>query len=92
LRALGSGVPTRAICSSLIAEAFHSVRYPILATRRKVPCRKTPPNHIGDCVDETWEARHFSLFAPRDFDVSPYYRRQAAPIVDFDYTRLQRAH
>ena len=30
LRALGSGLPTRAICSSLIAEAFQSVRYPIL--------------------------------------------------------------
>jgi len=27
---LGSGDPTRAICSTLIAEAFHSVRYPIL--------------------------------------------------------------
>ena len=28
--ALGSGEPTRAICSTLIAEAFASVRYPIL--------------------------------------------------------------
>ena len=28
--ALGSGEPTRAICSTLIAEAFQSVRYPIL--------------------------------------------------------------
>ena len=28
--ALGSGDPTRAICSSLIAQAFQSVRYPIL--------------------------------------------------------------
>ena len=28
--ALGSGEPTRAICSSLIAQAFESVGYPIL--------------------------------------------------------------
>lgn len=28
--ALGSGEPTRAICSTLIAQAFQSVRYPIL--------------------------------------------------------------
>src|SRR2546425_8046333 len=34
LRAIGSGEPTRTICSSFIAEAFQSVRYPILATRR----------------------------------------------------------
>ena len=93
LRALGSGVPTRAICSSLIAEAFQSVRYPILATRRKVPCRKTPPNRIDDCVEEAWETHHFSLFAPRDFDVSPYFTVvKPPPVVDFDYTRLQWAH
>src|SRR5262249_42107292 len=30
LLALGSGDPTRAICSSLIAAAFESVRYPVL--------------------------------------------------------------
>ncbi|WP_448968294.1 hypothetical protein, partial [Klebsiella grimontii] len=28
--ALGSGNPTRAICSTLIAQAFQSVRYPII--------------------------------------------------------------
>lgn len=28
--ALGSGDPTRAICTTLIAQAFQSVRYPIL--------------------------------------------------------------
>src|SRR5690606_11582430 len=30
LLALGSGEPTRAICSSLIADAFATVRYPVL--------------------------------------------------------------
>lgn len=30
LLALGSGDPTRAICSTLIAQAFQSIRYPIL--------------------------------------------------------------
>lgn len=28
--ALGSGEPTKAICSTLIARAFQSIRYPIL--------------------------------------------------------------
>jgi len=30
--ALGSGDPTRAICSSLIAEAFQSIKYPFFPT------------------------------------------------------------
>ena len=93
LRALGSGEPTRTICSSLIAEAFQSVRYPILATRRMVPCRETPPDRIDDCIEEAWEAHHFSLFAPRDFDVSPYFTVvKPPPVEDFDYTRLRWAH
>ena len=38
--AFGSGDPTRAICSSLIARAFQSVRYPILPDARTVKARK----------------------------------------------------
>lgn len=34
---LGSGDPTRAICSILVAQAFQSVRYPISAHRRAPP-------------------------------------------------------
>ena len=35
LMALGSGDPTRIICSALIAQAFESVRYPVLPTAVK---------------------------------------------------------
>lgn len=64
LLVLGSGDPTRAICSSLIAAAFHSVRYPIL------------PRHEHDASgydQEVLVRRHYTLFTPRDFDVSPYF-------------------
>ena len=45
-----------------------------------------------DCVEEAWEARHFSLFAPRDFDVSPYFTVvKPPPVDDFDYTQLRWA-
>ncbi len=67
---LGSGDPTRAICSTLIAQAFQSVRYPIL------PERVLAPGGDPDCptcVEEALRLRHYSLFAPRDFDVSPYF-------------------
>ena len=93
LRALGSGEPNRLICSTLIAQAFQSVRYPILPTRRVVPCSDAPPDRIDDCIEEAWEPRHFSLFAPRDFDVSPYFTVvKPAPIEDFDYRRLRWAN
>lgn len=68
--ALGSGDPTRAICSTLIAQAFQSVRYPILPIIENVP--STDPTCPG-CMDEILHVRHHSLFAPRDFDVSPYF-------------------
>lgn len=63
--ALGSGDPTRAICSSLIAQAFQSIRYPVLP--------HVEPGIAQRAVDEIHHIRHHSLFAPRDFDVSPYF-------------------
>lgn len=61
--ALGSGDPTRAICSTLIAEAFQNVRYPIL-----------PSVQTDAHARELLHIRHHSLFTPRDFDLSPYFR------------------
>lgn len=68
--ALGSGDPTRAICSTLIAQAFQSVRYPILPLVESVPSNDPM---CPDCMDEILHVRHHSLFVPRDFDVSPYF-------------------
>lgn len=70
LLAIGSGDPTRAICSSLIAEAFQEVGYPILPTRRLLP-PDSPEAREGH--REALHIRHHSLFTPRDFDVSPYF-------------------
>lgn len=67
---LGSGDPSRAICSTLIAGAFQSVRYPILPTFEQRP--SSDPGCI-DCVEELARRRHHSLFVPRDFDLSPYF-------------------
>lgn len=70
LLVLGSGDPTRAICSTLIAQAFESVRYPILPVIERRP-REDPL--CPACVDEVLHVRHHSLYVPRDFDVSPYF-------------------
>ncbi len=68
--ALGSGDPTRAICSTLIAQAFQSIRYPILP---HVLLQSAATTVCPDCVEEVYRLRHHSLFTPRDFDVSPYF-------------------
>jgi hypothetical protein len=63
--ALGSGDAGRIICSSLIAQAFDAVRYPILPTIRHIE------GQTARC--EIAEPRHPSFYAPRDFDISPYF-------------------
>ncbi|EDY81498.1 hypothetical protein VDG1235_1116 [Verrucomicrobiia bacterium DG1235] len=70
LLAIGSGDPTRAICSSLIAETFHTIKYPILPEFR-VDGERTPHGTI--VYEEQAHIRHHSLFAPGDFDLSPYF-------------------
>jgi len=86
--ALGSGDPTRAICSTLIAEAFGRVRYPILP-------EYTPPapgSAEGPAQAELLHIRHHSLYVPRDFDISPYFAIVKPNIEHgFDYRRLRWA-
>ncbi len=71
LLALGSGEPTKAICSSLIAKAFQSVNYPILP-ELEVNDESNPAQL--NFKKEYYHIRHHSLFAPRDFDISPYFK------------------
>ena len=85
--AIGSGDPTKAICSTLIAEAFTSIRYPILPESVSVngqtfgiaPFVQSENDHI----------RKHGLYTPRDFDVSPYFSI-VKPSLDhgFDYHKL----
>jgi hypothetical protein len=81
LMALGSGHPTRIICSALIAQAFENVRYPIL------------PKVARAASEQAWqdilEIRHSSLYAPRDFDISPYFEVVKPTLVrGFDYKTM----
>jgi hypothetical protein len=79
--ALGSGHPTRIICSALIAQAFENVRYPILP---KVTRTDSKMERL-----EILEIRHSSLYAPRDFDISPYFEVVKPTIVKgFNYKTM----
>ncbi|KEO51261.1 lipo-like protein [Thioclava pacifica] len=81
--ALGSGDPTRAICSTVIAEAFHSVHYPILPDIEQ---------SSEDAQREILHIRHYSLFTPRDFDLSPYFDVIKPTLEEgFDFRKLPLA-
>ena len=95
----GSGRDTETICSSLLAEAFGRVGFPMLP----VPVRFKPTTLaerlrqqlLGRPTRRAWSgllrARHPTLCVPRDFDLSPYFEivkfnaREGA----FDYRRLE---
>jgi hypothetical protein len=63
--ALGSGDPTKLICSALIAQAYGAVGYPILPAIERV--------ESAQARQEIYHIRDSSLYCPRDFDISPYF-------------------
>jgi hypothetical protein len=84
---IGSGDPTKAICSTLIAEAFTSIHYPILPEQISLngktygiaPYVQSEIDHI----------RKHGLYTPRDFDVSPYFKIVKPTLEDgFDYQKV----
>jgi hypothetical protein len=78
MMALGSGNPTRIICSALIAQAFEVVRYPILPKITRL--------ESAAAGREILQTRHSSLCAPRDFDISPYFQIVKPTLVkNFNY-------
>lgn len=86
LIAFGSGDPTKAICSTLVAQGFQQIKYPILPRANEI-CfgdKETPEE------DVILESRHYSHFTPRDFDLSPYFKIVKPTIESsFDYKKLK---
>jgi hypothetical protein len=84
---IGSGDPTKAICSTLIAEAFTSIRYPILPERVSINGKTYG---IAPYVQSEIEhIRRHGLYTPRDFDVSPYFSIVKPGLDDgFNYQKL----
>ena len=82
--AVGSGDPTRAICSSLIAQAYQAVGYPILPNIRVADAE-------GDFARrEVFHIRDHALFVPRDFDLSPFFEVIKPTLAGgFDYRAVE---
>jgi Permuted papain-like amidase enzyme, YaeF/YiiX, C92 family len=97
---LGSGDPTRAICSSMIAECFHRVRFPILPKIEPLPPGypvAAPPRRILGRLRSVrrplglYHMTSASLVTPRDFDISPYFEVVKFNLIagaHFDYRQI----
>lgn len=96
----GSGVATETICSTLLAEAFAKVRYPILPQQVRRPARtvteRVRQQILGRPTRRAYSgllrARHPTLCVPRDFDLSPYFeivKFNARDEASFDYRKLE---
>lgn len=66
-----AGISTRESCSSLIAEAFHAVDFPILPVLEE-------SQHAGLELVQ----RNPRLFTPSDFDYSPFFEIIKYPIIE----------
>ncbi len=74
-----AGIQTRTVCSTMIGEAFQSVRFPILPFAEKTPDNKI---HLYQ--------RNPRLLTPRDFDFSPYFDIVKYPFFNLDDLSLYR--
>lgn len=84
----GSGDPTKAICSTLIAQSFQRVDYPILPIPQSQQGK--PSNDDNDGRVPRHYRRHFTHFVPRDFDLSPYFDIVKPTLqVGFDFHHMQ---
>ena len=85
---IGCGDPTRAICSTLIAQAFASIHYPILPQRASISGKTyAMAPYVQSEIDHI---RTYGLYTPRDFDVSPYFAIIKPTLVaGFDYRTVQ---
>lgn len=75
---VGHGGLTKVICSTLLANAFASVRYPIL-----------PTIHRGVDGEVVYQQHNRRLITPRDFDYSPYFEIIKYPFFGDDVERYR---
>lgn len=74
-----AGRPTKTVCSSMMAEAFASVHFPI-----------QPVLHQDDHGNLKMYRRNTRLITPPDFDYSPYFDVIKYPMLDFDELAVYR--
>jgi len=97
----GSGDPTRVICSSLIAESFARVKFPVVPRYEPFPPGFEPVKRIAGFLGRFSRSHPHvpgllrmvspTLITPRDFDLSPYFevvKFNLSENAKFDYRKL----
>jgi hypothetical protein len=97
----GSGDPTRVICSSMIAECFAKIRFPIVPRYEPFPEGFAPATKVRGLLGRFSRSHTFApgllrmvsptLITPRDFDLSPYFAIIKYNVIEnsrFDYRKL----
>ena len=97
---IGSGEPTAVICSSMIAEAFQNVGFPILPKVELLEDPRPPATPWARLLrrNASRGSRYFrevpTLVTPRDFDISPYFEIIKFNVIEqtkFDYRKIHWA-
>jgi hypothetical protein len=94
----GSGEPTQVICSSMIANAFRKVKFPIIPVFKEPPSGKEEGTKLRRLIHRP-SARRFGVLkpvpttfiTPRDFDLSPYFEVIKFNLIEdikFDYREI----
>jgi hypothetical protein len=97
----GSGDPTRVICSSMIADCFMRIRFPIVPRYEPFPEGFDPIQKVAGLLGRFSRNHHHApgllrmvsptLITPRDFDLSPYFAIIKYNVIEnsrFDYHKL----
>lgn len=74
-----AGRPTQTVCSTMLAEAFARIRFPII-----------PVLHQDNHGEIRLLRTNTHLITPRDFDHSPYFDVIKYPVLDFDELGMYR--
>jgi hypothetical protein len=94
----GSGEPTHVICSSMIANAFRKVKFPIIPQFKEPPLADEDRAGLVRLIRRP-DARRFGILqavpttfiTPRDFDLSPYFEIIKFNLIEdikFDYRKI----
>ncbi len=94
----GSGEPTHVICSSVIANAFRKVKFPIIPSFKEPPLADEDGTGLVRLIRRP-SARRFGVLqavpttfiTPRDFDLSPYFEVIKFNLIEdikFDYRKI----
>src|SRR6266851_6071213 len=98
----GSGDPTQVICSSLLAECFMRVRFPVVPRSEPFPEGFAPVRKVVSFLERFSRKQDHhvpgllltvspTLITPRDFDLSPYFAILKYNVIEssrFDYHKL----